>query len=123
MRTRDEHLAVSSNMIKRIEYKLPTHLVILFSCHCFELPFVFGNFEKWENAPMLENADDKMIRSLSSKFQEALTHFIEEGTPNKENAMIWPKYNAEKRMTLVVNEKMEAVIDPIDMQSDIHNLI
>lgn len=37
-------------------------------------------------------------------------------TPNKENAMIWPRYNAEKRMTLVVDEKMEAVIDPIDMK-------
>ncbi|GED12595.1 carboxylesterase family protein [Aneurinibacillus migulanus] len=95
----------------------------LVSCHCMELPFLFGNFEKWENAPMLEDADDDNIRLLSNKLQQALLNFVVLGVPNTEDSILWPKYNVEKRMTLVLDEESEAVSDPLDMQSHIHELI
>lgn len=88
-----------------------------------ELPFLFGNFEKWENAPMLENADDDNIRLLSNKLQQVLLNFVVLGVPNTKDSILWPKYNVEKRMTLVLDEESEAVSDPLDMQSRIHELI
>ncbi|HEC2170036.1 TPA: hypothetical protein R1903_000510 [Staphylococcus delphini] len=32
--------------------------------HCFDLPLLFGNFEQWSNAPMLEGAEDQKLKAV-----------------------------------------------------------
>jgi para-nitrobenzyl esterase len=60
--------------------------------HCFELPFVFGNFEDWNDATMLEGIDLGAVRSLSAAIQEYVLNFVESGNPNGANLPFWPGY-------------------------------
>ena len=60
--------------------------------HCFELPFVFGNFEDWFDAPMLDGIDLTAARSLSACIQEYVLNFVESGDPNGGHLPHWPVY-------------------------------
>jgi para-nitrobenzyl esterase len=62
------------------------------ACHCFELPFVFGNFEDWVDAPMLDGIDLVAARSLSARIQEYILNFLESGNPNGAHLPYWPAY-------------------------------
>ncbi len=60
--------------------------------HCFELPFVFGNFDNWVDAPMLDGIDLAAARSLSACIQEYVLNFVESGNPNAAHLPHWPEY-------------------------------
>ena len=60
--------------------------------HCFELPFVFGNFENWVDAPMLDGIDLAVAHSLSDCIQAYVLNFIESGNPNAAHLPDWPEY-------------------------------
>jgi len=61
--------------------------------HCFELPFVFGNFDDWLDAPMLDGIDLTAARSLSARIQEYILNFVELGDPNGTHLPYWPNYD------------------------------
>ncbi|MCW4467215.1 carboxylesterase family protein [Glutamicibacter sp. MNS18] len=43
--------------------------------HCFDLPFQFGNFPDWHDAPMLDGIDTEMMRRWSRELREDLLEF------------------------------------------------
>ena len=63
------------------------------SCHCLELPFLFGNFHAW-NAPFLAGADPAGMQRLKETLQSAWGTFFRGETPD---AGFWPKYTSGER--------------------------
>ncbi|WP_269859178.1 carboxylesterase/lipase family protein [Streptomyces sp. RPT161] len=57
--------------------------------HCADLPFLFGTFDTFPDAPML-GAVDAADRALSRSFAAAVTAFVTGGTP-------WPVFEADRR--------------------------
>jgi para-nitrobenzyl esterase len=80
------------------------------ACHCFELPFVFGNFEDWVDAPMLDGIDLAAARSLSACIQEYVLNFVESGDPNGAHLPYWPAYDhSQGRRTMRFADVIETV--------------
>ncbi|PCF47204.1 hypothetical protein CD148_05770 [Staphylococcus delphini] len=44
--------------------------------HCFDLPLLFGNFEQWSNAPMLEGAKDQKLKAVSRQLQQHVAQLM-----------------------------------------------
>ena len=66
------------------------------SCHCVELPFLFGNLETWAAAPMVAGANMSEIAHLSGVFQDAVAAFVRSGDPNCPTVPHWPAFNRNK---------------------------
>jgi para-nitrobenzyl esterase len=66
------------------------------ACHCIELPFVFGNFEQWLDAPMLAGGDRTEMEALSGLIRTFWTQFVAHGAPSGD----WPGYNRATRATM-----------------------
>ncbi len=64
------------------------------ACHCIELPFLFGNLDTWEAAPMLAGADNQEVEALTRAFQGAIIRFVRNGTPGSGTGLDWPKFEA-----------------------------
>ncbi|HEX7908709.1 MAG TPA: carboxylesterase family protein, partial [Paraburkholderia sp.] len=80
------------------------------ACHCFELPFLLGNFENWVDAPMLNGIDLAAARSLSACIQEYVLNFVETGDPNGADLPAWPVYDRlHGRKTMHLGELIESV--------------
>ena len=81
------------------------------ACHCIELPFLFGNFHRYENAPMLEGMDMDAARGLSRKLQGCLLHFLEHGSPgaveSPSGALRWPRYDSQTRQMMIWDAEPE----------------
>lgn len=44
--------------------------------HCFDLPLLFGNFEQWSNAPMLERTNAQALKIASRQLQQQVVQFM-----------------------------------------------
>ncbi len=79
------------------------------SCHCLEIPFVFGNFSAWKNSPMLKGAKPAEMRGLADAMHPAWIAFAKTGKPDHPHLPEWPVYRREDRMTM----RFDSMIGPI----------
>jgi para-nitrobenzyl esterase len=70
------------------------------SCHCIDLPFVFGTFAAWTDAPMLAGGDQALMADLSATMRRAWIAFVRTGDPRQEHLSDWPQYNTTERPTM-----------------------
>jgi para-nitrobenzyl esterase len=85
--------------------------------HCFELPFVFGNFEDWAEAPMLDGIDLAAAISLSARIQEYVLNFVESGDPNGGHLPYWPAWQRMQGPQIMrFAEVIEAVASGADSE-------
>lgn len=63
------------------------------ACHCAELPFLFGTFDKFPNAPMLGETGAGE-RELAQAFAGALAAFVATGSPNGPGLDPWRPYRS-----------------------------
>jgi para-nitrobenzyl esterase len=82
------------------------------SCHCIDLPFVFGTREAFADAPMLVGADGHDIDALSAPMRAAWIAFTRGGDPNHKALPHWPRFEARRRATMHFDQVCEAVGDP-----------
>lgn len=66
------------------------------ACHCIDLPFLFGNFDVWQAAPMAKGADRREVQDLSRLFRGSIAAFAEGGDPNGSGLPKWPAYAADQ---------------------------
>ncbi|MDP9650689.1 carboxylesterase family protein [Paraburkholderia caledonica] len=81
----------------------------MFAGHCFDLPFLFGNFNQWEAAPMMQQLDMKAAQSLSRKMRLAFTRFIECGDPSGSDIPHWAALSAPRSEAMRFDRMMESV--------------
>ncbi|WP_225731179.1 MULTISPECIES: carboxylesterase/lipase family protein [unclassified Nocardia] len=65
------------------------------AAHCAELPFLFGTFESYPNAPML-GTFGPADRVLAAEFGGALAAFVATGTPNGPALEPWQPYATDE---------------------------
>jgi para-nitrobenzyl esterase len=70
------------------------------SCHCLELPFVFGTREAFAKAPMLAGADAHGIDALSAPMRASWIAFARDGNPNHPALPSWPQFESHRRATM-----------------------
>lgn len=80
------------------------------ACHCLELPFVFGTFEAFGDAPMLKGATAATTQGLSESMQDAWAAFARDGDPNTETLPEWVSY-ANQRATLCLDRHVQCLSD------------
>ena len=78
------------------------------ACHCIELPFIFGNFDKW-SPPMLDGGDATEMKALSKVVQKAWGSFARHGTPNDKTLIEWPRYEDDRKLKLIWNRYIEVI--------------
>jgi para-nitrobenzyl esterase len=82
------------------------------SCHCIELPFVFGTFLAWSNAEMLAGGDMMQMQALSRSMRLAWIAFVRSGDPGHEAMPPWPQHDVEQRPTMRLGSRVGIVGDP-----------
>jgi para-nitrobenzyl esterase len=77
------------------------------ACHTIELPFLFGNFDAWRDAPMLAGGDPAEMAALSASVRSAWIRFIHGAAP----LPVWPAYDKNGRATMVFDRVVEIAGD------------
>ncbi len=75
------------------------------AAHCIELPFVFGNFADWDNAPvpptMLKGGNRAAMTRLSHQMMGAWCAFARTGDPNHAGLPKWDPWSRAQRRSFV----------------------
>jgi para-nitrobenzyl esterase len=82
------------------------------SCHCIELPFVFGTFRAWSDAEMLAGGDMAQMQALSTSIRHAWIAFVRSGDPGHEAMPPWARHDGERRPTMRLGSRVGMVGDP-----------
>ncbi len=82
------------------------------SCHCIDLPFVFGNFAAWHDAAMLAGGDAAQMADLSAAMRRAWIAFVRGGAPEHEALPPWPRHDPVRRPTMRFGPRIGIVGDP-----------
>jgi para-nitrobenzyl esterase len=82
------------------------------SCHCIDLPFVFGTFDAWRDAPMLAGGDAAQMADLSTAMRRAWIAFARTGDPAHDALPAWPRYDLGRRPTMRLGGRIGVVGDP-----------
>lgn len=75
------------------------------SCHCLELPFVFGPSASWEGAPMLAGGKPETISRISDAVRAAWISFARTGRPVSSNLPSWPAARRDDLMAMRLDEQ------------------
>ena len=82
------------------------------SCHCIELPFVFGTFPAWRDAAMLAGGDAREMVELSAAMRGAWIAFVRGGAPAHDSLPDWPLHDAVRRPTMRFGGRIGVVGNP-----------
>lgn len=81
----------------RFKHRSPNESFL--SCHCFELPFLFNNFEMWKDCPMLDGIDEVESTEIAKDFQSKILNFVKYSNPNDKRSNGWKKYTPNSQFT------------------------
>lgn len=86
-------MAEAGSGVFAYRFDLPSPQPDVGACHCLELPFFFGNFENWIEAPMLEGIEEECSRALSARIQRYFLNYVESGNPNGVGLPAWKAFS------------------------------
>lgn len=92
----------SNTFVFNFNYQSPNSYILAYNC--MDLPFVFGNFDKWENAPMLEGVNREEALRLSDQIQGYFLSFIKNSIPNHENSLDWPIFERKEQKAMIFDK-------------------
>lgn len=75
------------------------------SCHCLELPFLFGNLETWD-APFLAGTQPEEAARLTKTIQDAWGAFFRDEMPGED---VWPRYDSHKKQIKYFDNQANSV--------------
>jgi para-nitrobenzyl esterase len=84
------------------------------SMHALEIAFIFGSF--WEDYLFTFPKKTAETEELSKKMMNYWITFAKNGNPNSPSALEWPSYNTENRKTIIFDNKVEIIQDPLKME-------
>ena len=82
------------------------------ACHCIDLPFVFGTFAAWHDAPMLAGGDTTQMAALSTTMRRAWIAFTRTGDPTHDALPAWPRHDPARRPTMRFGSRIGVMGDP-----------
>ncbi|MEZ2391891.1 carboxylesterase family protein [bacterium RCC_150] len=66
------------------------------SPHCFDLPFLFGNREYWQDAPMLRGFPEDSFDEVSEQLRPLLLGFVADGSPRSSSGEPLGRFTTER---------------------------
>lgn len=82
----------------RYEFSYKSAMENVYSCHCFDVPFLLRNFDKWKGAPFLQGLDEKAAAKVSKEYSDAFVRFMKTGNPGDE----WEPYDGTEKTLKVI---------------------
>lgn len=76
--------------------------------HCIEIPFVFGNFAAWRDAPMLADGDRGEMERLSLAMQRPWITFVRDGDPGHAGVPSWLRQEGNRPTVLYFDRALHA---------------
>ena len=70
------------------------------ACHCIDLPFVFGTFAAFGEAPMLAGGDRMNMAALSRSMRSYWAAFVHNGDPATGDLPRWAPYTTSARTSM-----------------------
>ena len=95
----------------RFDWRSPAFGGRLGAGHALELPFVWNRLDL-PMAPILLGIDLTALQPLASAMHHTWAQFIRTGDPNGAGLPHWPRYDAERRQTLLIDRESHVVDDP-----------
>ncbi|GAB4583844.1 carboxylesterase/lipase family protein [Nocardia sp. IFM 10818] len=80
------------------------------AAHCLELPFTFGNLDRWSAAPFARGFEPESAERITDTLHRAWIGFIRDGDPTHAGLPSWPAYRSGAPAVLTVGD--ETRIDP-----------
>jgi para-nitrobenzyl esterase len=71
------------------------------ACHCLDLPFFFGTFDAFKNAPVLAGGDRVAMNALSRVMRGVIGRFVKHGSPAGDDLLDWPSFNRLQPVEMV----------------------
>ncbi|MFE9928035.1 carboxylesterase/lipase family protein [Streptomyces sp. NPDC005533] len=107
-----EARAAAGNPVWAYQFDLPTPAYEgrLGAAHCFELPFVFDNFDQWTHAPFLAGLAPAVRDGLAYAMHRAWISFVRTGDPNHPDLPHWQPYDTGRRTTM----RFDSVVTALD---------
>jgi para-nitrobenzyl esterase len=93
----------------QLVWETPVGGGIFKSTHTLEIPFMFNNVDK----AVAFTGDGPEARALEAQMSEAWIEFARTGNPNTQRLPEWPRYDAERRATLLFDVESRVVDDPL----------
>ncbi|MFT3766476.1 MAG: carboxylesterase family protein [Minicystis sp.] len=97
--------------VYQLDWPSPAYEGRLGACHCLDLPFTFGNPERWSLAPMLRGADPVFVAALARVMRRAWIAFVREGDPNHAELPEWRSYVPERREMMIFDSQVRLAVD------------
>lgn len=76
------------------------------ACHCIDIPFVFGTFDAFRDAPMLAGAGEN-VEELSRGIRQAIARFVKVGIPDGDMLPAWPRFTRDDPAVMVMSSTMQ----------------
>jgi len=92
----------------RFDWVSPVLYGRLGACHGLEIPFVWNTIEK--AAALTGNTSDS--HALGRRMRAAWIAFAHTGSPEAEDLPHWPRYDLERRATMIFNTSCAVIDDP-----------
>lgn len=73
-------------------FEVPSRVPDLFSPHCMELPFLFGNRGDWADAPMLAKVPADVFERVGGDLRAVVGAFVRGGSPRDAVGEPWPRH-------------------------------
>jgi para-nitrobenzyl esterase len=95
----------------RFDWETPAFDGRLGAAHALELPFVWDQLEQ-PFAQLLLGGDVAGARPLAAEMQAAWAAFIRGGEPAADGLPAWPRYDDQRRATMVLDRESRVIDDP-----------
>lgn len=95
----------------RFDWTSPAFGGRLGAAHAIELMFVWDRLDL-PAAPILLGHDLAVAQPLATRVHATWAQFIKTGDPNGAGLPLWPRYDAERRATMLINADSNVVDDP-----------
>ncbi|HEY5952316.1 MAG TPA: carboxylesterase/lipase family protein [Kofleriaceae bacterium] len=100
-----------SAFVYRFDWATPAFDGRLGAAHALELPFVWNRLDL-PASQILLGADAAAAQPLATQMQATWAAFIRGGDPNGAGLPAWPRYDSERRATMIVDREPCIVDDP-----------
>jgi para-nitrobenzyl esterase len=95
----------------RFDWKSPSFGGRLGAAHALELPFVWNRLDL-PVSPILLGPDIASLQPLATAMHGTWAQFIRTGDPSGGGLPSWPRYDAERRATLLIDRDSQVADDP-----------
>ncbi|MEX2373590.1 MAG: carboxylesterase/lipase family protein [Dehalococcoidia bacterium] len=83
------------------------------ACHALEIPFVFGTHHG-DLSPL--TGKGAAVDTLATAMQDAWLAFARSGDPNHKGLPVWPRFDANRRATMVLGAQQDVAYGPLEAE-------